>query len=115
MAKTKRDVITEALRHIRVADIAEGASGEDYDRAAKIYDGVYAALDDLGEVGVSFPANVVPDWAYIPMVQMVAGRVCTAYNRPEFRGEYAAGLTAIRAYAANEARVSGRPAQANYF
>ena len=115
MAKTKADVIAEALRHIGVADIAEDVSGEDYARAEKVYDGLFAELDELQQIGITFTENVIPDWAFWPMVRMVAGRVCTGYEAPQFRGEYAAGLLAIRAYAANEARVPGNPVQADYF
>lgn len=115
MTKTKRETVTEALRHIGVVAGSETPDADDYAAAAGHYDSILAALDDLHEVAVSFTADAVPDWAYLPLAQMVAGSICTQFERPQYRGEYQNGLRAFRSYASNESRVDGDPVRTVYF
>lgn len=115
MAKTKRDVIEEALRHIGVANQHHAPDAADYARAEKHFDSQFDGLDEVHEIGVSWTENNVPEWAFIPMSLVVAGSVCTGFDLPQYRGEEAKGMTRLRAYAANEARRSGAPNKAEYF
>lgn len=115
MAKTNRNVIDRALKMIGVTPMHQAAEGEDYAIAKEHLDHVLAALDTEHQIGVDIVSDNIPDWAYIPLAKMVAGSSCLEFQKPQYEILYTRGLRSIRAYAANESRVDGRPVRVDYF
>lgn len=115
MAKTKREVVTEALRHIGVVSGSEEPTAADYDAAAGHYDSIFDKLGEVHEVALSFTSNAVDDWAFLPLARMVAGSVCVQFSKPQFVAEYGIGLRDIIAKSGNDTRVEGVPVKVEYF
>lgn len=115
MAKTNSEVINEALRLIGVAPVGQAPDGEEYAVGLTHLNQALEALDEINQAGVAFTADAFPDWAHIPLAKMVAGSVCGVFSLDQYRPLYAEGLRAIKAKAANEARVPGAQVQATYF
>lgn len=115
MTKTKREIVSNALRMLGVWPLHGDEDAEEYELAAGYYDSLFAALDDVHEVGVSFTSNAVPDWAYLPLSQMTAGAVAQVFGMADQSGYFRVGLRDMRRYAANENRVDGRPVKTVYF
>lgn len=115
MAKTNRDVIDEALRMIGVSPLSQGSDGEDYAEGLIQLSAILEEADEVQQIGLTLTSDALPDWSHIPLAQMVAGRICTHFEVPQYAYLYARGLTKLRAKAANEARVPGQPVQATYF
>lgn len=114
MAKTDRDVIDQALRLIGVADLSSGSAGEEFAEAKRNFDWLLIALDDIHQMGLGIVSDNIPDWAYIPLAEAVAGMIAEAFSVPQYASLEAAGLQKLRAYAANEVRTN-QPAHVEFF
>lgn len=115
MPKTNSQVIQEALELLDVVQIGEAPAGEDYEATLSHLEDVLSAIDGRHRVGVDIPSDAIPDWAFVPVAKMVAGAVCLKFVLPEYRPLYNEGLRNLRAEAANESRVDGRPVKVDYF
>jgi len=115
MAKTNRAVVDRALKLLGVTPMHQGAEGEDYEIGKVHLDHVLEALDTEHRVGVDIASDNIPDWAFIPLAKMVAGSASLEFQRPQFEILYNRGLRSIRAHAAMESRVDGRPIRVDYF
>ena len=115
--KTKRTIITGALRELRVVDFVESPPAEDYDIAARRYD---AVLVELRDMGLAYWANTgndteeIPDILEVPLIDLLAGRLARIFGKEEGvvigengrpLAQSAHGLKAIRRHIAK--RVSG--------
>lgn len=84
--KTKREIITAALRDLRVLDAVEAAAAEDHDIAARRYDALHAELRDMG---LCYWSNTNDDTAEIPdaievaLTFLLAGRLSRVFGKQE--------------------------------
>ncbi len=112
MAKTNSEVISQALALIGVKPIGQAVSGEDYAATLVHLNQVLENLDEQHELAMSFTADAFPDWAHLPLANMVAGSVCPVFELPQFAGLYAKGLRQIKAKRAADTYV---PTPAVYY
>ena len=84
--RTKREIVTGALREIRVVAIFDDPSGNDYVHVADMYDEMHA---ELTEQGLAYWANTNDNTEEIPLqvasalVSLLAGRIATSYGKTE--------------------------------
>lgn len=114
MPKTDRDIVEEALRMIGVAPLGQGVDGEDYEAASQQLSAILAEIEDIHQIDVDLPQDSYPDWSFTSLSQMVAGRVCSHFELPQFMGLHSRGLVRLRAQA-SAARASAQPVATEYF
>lgn len=84
--RTKRELVTAALRDIGIVAIFEDPSGDDYSHVAGAYDDLHAELTDKG---LAYWANTDADTEEIPssvfsaLTGLLVGEVCGSYGREE--------------------------------
>lgn len=84
--RTKREIVTGALREIRVVAVFDTPSGNDYEHVAGMYDEMHAELTDQG---LAYWANTNDDTEEIPLqvasalVSLLAGWISTSYGKDE--------------------------------
>lgn len=115
MARTNNEVIEKALNLIGVCGIGDTPEGSDYATTLVHLEDVLEAIDTRHRVGVDIPSDAIPEWAFLPIAKMVAGSVSLEYELAQFNPLYRAGLRNLRAHAANESRVNGRPVRVDYY
>ena len=84
--RTKREIVTDALREIRVTPIFDTPSGNDYVHVAGMYDEMHATLVDEG---LAYWPNTNDDTEEIPLqvssalVSLLAGWISKSYGKEE--------------------------------
>ena len=84
--RTKRELVTAALRDLGVVAIYEDPSGEDYSHVAGVYDDLHAELTDEGLI---YWANTDADTEEIPasvfsaLTGILIGEIADGYGRDE--------------------------------
>lgn len=115
MAKTNADIKTEALRMIGAAPLNDSPATEDDDLAQAHLEAIVDEFDEVHQIGIDLTLDAFPDWIYTSLAQMLAGRLATHYEVPQYATLYWSGLRKIRQKMANETRVNGRPVRVDYF
>lgn len=95
MTKTSQDVTNEALRMIKVLAVDEAATADDHARAKSHLEAIFEEIDEAYGLAPEWTIETVPDRLWPALSMMVAGDICTAYNRSEFVGLRQAGMARL--------------------
>lgn len=96
MPKTSREVVTEALRKIKVIGVTETAEAEEYARGLAHLEALYAEMDETDGMALEWTIETIPDRLFLHVADMVGGSIASAYNKTEFMGLKARGKAKVR-------------------
>lgn len=82
MSKTKLEVVTMALRRIRVLAGGEDANGDDFGDVGDTLDALFEELKDVHGMAFTWDLGAVPDNAFLPLSYLLAVEVAPMFNRP---------------------------------
>ena len=97
MAKTKREVVSLALRQLGVLAADEQASADQFNYAGDVLDAVFAEENAVQGWGFVWTMNAVPDGAALGLAQLLAAEIAPHYmvgSPPRSRG-----IARLRAFA----------------
>lgn len=98
MTKTSTDVISEALRRIRVLGVGDTAAGDDATTAKDALDALFAELNAVPHsMGFTWTVETVPDALYRPLAWLLAVDLADTYQ--EAAEPRSRALLRLRAYA----------------
>lgn len=115
MTKTSTEVITEALRLIRVTAEDDSPTADQLAQGLTHMNALYAELDLGDDLALDWTVETVPDALHIHYSMAVAGSVCPSFNKNEYMPWREMGLDKIRAFEGRQLRHENAPIVANYF
>ena len=77
---TRADVITRALRRLRVVAANRTPTADMSAEVGTVLDGLYAELSE--DVAISWALSAVPDSALNPLADLLAAEIAPEYSRP---------------------------------
>lgn len=106
MPKTKNEVITRAMRHIRVLGANETADADMVATAGDVLDALFAEFQQTQGVTFSWALDATPDGAFLPLAYLLGAEIAPDYNRPAQSRSRAIGR--LRAFAIDDDRPDSR-------
>lgn len=104
---TKRNVISQALSELSVKQIGQEAEAEYYSDAVPVLDGLFAELGRQG-FGFTWGLDETPEWALIPLAQLLARDLAGRYNVPYPQDRWFKAMPRLRAHAFPDDRADWR-------
>lgn len=91
-----REIVELTLRRLRVLSAGETASGDDYRDAEIMLAAMFSELVDKEGWPITFALDAVPEWAQLPLAQMLAFEIAPEYGIAVPRTQWWEGRTRIR-------------------
>lgn len=113
--KTSLEVTTEALRTIKVCPVHRAPKAEDHVRAKAKLESLLEQLSTTYGIAQEWTIETIPDGAFEGLADWLAGSICLAYNRPEYRGLLTTGRSSVLAHEYAQVSMTQYPAQVEYF
>lgn len=79
MTKTANDVSDRALELLTLKPVGQEADAADASIARDSYTSLLAELSDIEGMAFEWTADETPEWAFMPLAQMLAARIAPIY------------------------------------
>lgn len=99
MTKTANDICKKALLDLGVLAEGEAMPAAMYQDALQTLESLFSELTDKEEFPFTWALSVTPDWAFIPLAQMLSVELAPSYGRPVPRNQWFWGMQRLRRHA----------------
>ena len=112
---TSLDITTEALRTIKVCPVHRAPKAEDHARAKEKLESLLEQLSTTYGIAQEWTIETVPSGAFEGMADWLAGSICLAYARPEYRALLTTGRASVLAYEYAQVSYDQLPSEQVFF